>query len=57
VKYTRSDDLELPLEILGDRFLLFKHFAQIAGHRERAPLSVLRLAGVESDLARAEVHH
>ena len=27
VKHARADDLELPLEILGDRFLLFSRYA------------------------------
>jgi hypothetical protein len=30
VKHARTHDLALPLEILGDRLLLVKQFAQIA---------------------------
>jgi len=55
VEHTRTDDLELPLKILGDRSLLFKHFAQLARHRECASLSVLRLARIEGDLTSVEV--
>ena len=56
MEHARADGLELPLEILGDRSLLFKHFAQLARHWERAALSVLRLSGIEPDLARTEIH-
>jgi hypothetical protein len=44
VEHMRADDLELPLKILRDRSLLFKHCAQLARHRERASLSILRQA-------------
>ena len=56
VEHARADDFELPLQILGDRSLLFKHVTQLAGHRERASLSIFGLARVEPDLASAEVH-
>jgi hypothetical protein len=41
VEHTRADDLELPLEILGDRSLLFKYFTQLAHHREPPSFAVL----------------
>src|SRR5262249_24280531 len=55
VEHTRADDLELPLAILGDRSLLFKHLTQLARHRERAPLAVLGLPWIEPHCARAEI--
>lgn len=55
VEHTRADHLQLPLEILGDRLLLFKQFAQRARNRECAALSVLGLAWIEPDFAGAEV--
>src|SRR5262249_5334667 len=55
VEHTRADDLELPLEILGDRSLLFKHLTQLARHRERASLAVLGLSWIEPHCARAEI--
>lgn len=55
VEDARTDDLELPLKILGDCALLFKHFAQLARHRERAPLAVLGFSRVEPDLPGAEI--
>ena len=56
VEHARADDLELPLEILGDRSLLFKQFAQLTRHRERAPLPVLRLSRIEPDFPGTEIH-
>jgi hypothetical protein len=55
VEHTRADDLELPLEILRDRSLLFKHFTQLARHRERASLAVLGLSWIEPHFAGSEV--
>ena len=55
MEHKRADDFDLPLKILGDHSLLFKHFAQLARRRERASLSILRLAGIEPDLAGTEV--
>jgi hypothetical protein len=55
VEHTRADHLQLPLEILGDRSLLFKHFTQLTRHRERPSLAVLGLSGIEPDFAGAEV--
>ena len=51
----RTDDLQLSLKILGDRSLLFKQFAQLARHRERASLAVLRRARIEPDFAGGEI--
>jgi hypothetical protein len=56
MEHTRADDIELPLEILGDRSLLIKQFAQLSRDRERSSLAVLGLARVEPDLTRAKVH-
>jgi hypothetical protein len=51
----QADDLELPLKILGDRSLLFKHFTQLVRHRERAPLPILRFSRIEPDFPGAEI--
>jgi hypothetical protein len=55
MKDARTDDLEPPLQILSDRSLLIKQFAQIARHRERASLSILRLPWIEPDFAAPEI--
>ena len=55
MKDPRTDDLEPPLQILSDRSLLIKQFAQITRHRERASLSILRPPWIESDFAGAEI--
>jgi len=55
VEHPWADNLELPLEIRGDRSLLFKHFTQVARHWEGAALPVLGLPGIEPDFAGTEV--
>jgi hypothetical protein len=49
------DDVQLPLQILGDYPLAIKDFPQITRHGENPPLPVLRLAWIESDLAGFEI--
>ena len=55
VEHARADDLELPLEILGHRSLLFKQFTQFASHREGPALAVLRFSWIEPHFAGAEI--
>jgi hypothetical protein len=56
VEHGRTDDLELPLEILGYRSLPIKQFAQLTRHREPAAVAVLGLARIEPHLAGTEIH-
>src|SRR5262249_18783406 len=56
VEHARTDDLELPGQILGDRSLLLKDFAQLTRHRQRAALPVLRLPRIEPHFPGIEVH-
>jgi hypothetical protein len=55
VEHVRADDLELPLEIFGGRSLPFKHFTQLARHREGPSLAVLRLSRIEPHFVAAKV--
>ena len=55
MEHARANDLEPPLQILGDHPLLIKEFAQLPRHRKRSSLAVLRLARIESDFTGGEV--
>ena len=55
VEHARTDDLELPLEILSHRSLSIKQFTQLTRHRECATLTVLGLPRIEPHLTGTEI--